>query len=253
MIRTRQSMLWLMAAAGSAAAAAVMAQPVPAALQACVHMTQDSERLACFDREMAAASQKAGTPAAAASKPAQAPAGNGAASPARAPASASTALTGAGAVGATAGAAAASAATAATSPTARSTPPAASAPSALPAASAPVATSATGTTTAAVPLTPEDKLGLSTEGIHKLEVERGIKSAAAKPSQELTAHVASVSRNAAGRAVLTLDNGQVWRQSETRSSFEARAGDAVKITPGVMGSFWLSTNTHNWTRVERLP
>src|ERR1700746_1185929 len=106
---------------------------------------------------------------------------------------------------------------------------------------------------AVAPLTPEDELGLSAEGIRKLEVERGIKSAEVKPARELTAHIADVSRNAAGRAVLTLDNGQVWRQSETRASFEARAGDAVKITPGAMGSFWLSTNTQNWTRVERLP
>jgi hypothetical protein len=53
--------------------------------------------------------------------------------------------------------------------------------------------------------------------------------------------------------VFTLDNGQVWRQSETRASFEARTGDAVKISRGGMGSFWLSTDTHNWTRVERVP
>ena len=91
------------------------------------------------------------------------------------------------------------------------------------------------------------------EGIRKLEAERGIKSAQVKPPKELTAHIASVSRNPAGRSVLTLDNGQVWRQSETRSSFEAHAGEEVKITPGALGSFWLSTNTHNWTRVERLP
>jgi outer membrane autotransporter protein len=102
-------------------------------------------------------------------------------------------------------------------------------------------------------LTPEDKLGLSAEGIRKLEGERGIKSADVKPAKELTAHIANVSHNAAGRAVVTLDNGQVWRQSETRSSFEARAGDTAKITPGAMGSFWLSTSTHNSTRVERLP
>jgi hypothetical protein len=112
-------------------------------------------------------------------------------------------------------------------------------------------TAATGQ--AAAPLTPEDKLGLSTEGIRKLEAERGITSKDVKPTQELTAHIANVSRNSAGRAVVTLDNGQVWRQSETRSSFEARAGQAVKITPGAMGSFWLATSTHNQTRVERVP
>jgi hypothetical protein len=96
-------------------------------------------------------------------------------------------------------------------------------------------------------------MGLSAEGIRKVEVEKGISPAGAKPPPELTAHLASVSRNSAGRAVFTLDNGQVWRQSETRASFEARTGDAVKISRGGMGSFWLSTDTHNWTRVERVP
>jgi hypothetical protein len=80
-----------------------------------------------------------------------------------------------------------------------------------------------------------------------------VKGAESKPLKELQAHVAGVSRNSAGRAVLTLDNGQVWRQSETRSSFEAHAGDAVRITPGAVGSYWLSTSEHNWTRVERQP
>src|SRR5262249_13375933 len=111
-------------------------------------------------------------------------------------------------------------------------------------AAAPVAT--------APSLTPEQKMGLSPEGIRKLEVEKGISPAEAKPPQELVAHLASVSRNSAGRAMFTLDNGQVWRQSETQGSFEAHAGEAVKITRRAMGSFWLSTDTHNWTRVERV-
>lgn len=133
------------------------------------------------------------------------------------------------------------------------------------AAAAPAAASAgAGTASAAAPaagaatLTPEEKFGLSGEGVRKLEGGEGAKAAkdtSLKDTslKELDAHIAGVSRNAAGRTVLTLDNGQVWRQSETRSRFEAHAGDAVKITPGALGSYWLSTNTNNWTRVERLP
>ena len=170
-----------MAVAAGSATAAALAQPVPAALQACVRITQDSARLACFDREIAALS--AGTSSGAASAPA-----------------------GSAAAGAT-----------------------------------------------APPLTAEQKMGLSTEGVRKLEAEKGINPAEPKPPQELTAHLASVSRNSAGREVFTLDNGQVWRQCETRARFEAHTGDAVKITHGAVGSFWLSTDTHNWTRVERVP
>jgi tRNA-dihydrouridine synthase len=52
--------------------------------------------------------------------------------------------------------------------------------------------------------------------------------------------------------VVTLDNGQVWRQAETRASFEAHAGDAVTVSSGAIGSFWLATDVHNRTRVERI-
>jgi hypothetical protein len=103
----------------------------------------------------------------------------------------------------------------------------------------------------ATPLTPEQKLGLSPEGVRKLETRQGMP--ADKSRQELTARLTSVARNPAGREVFTLDNGQVWRQAESRARFEAHAGEAVKITPGALGSFWLSTGTHNWTRVERVP
>jgi pyruvate/2-oxoglutarate dehydrogenase complex dihydrolipoamide acyltransferase (E2) component len=193
--------------------AAAVAEPVPAALQACVRITQDSERLACFDREIAAL--------AAGSRPAVS--------------------AGAGAAAATAAAAAPSAKAAA--PAAGAAPPAASAAAPTAGAAAPTA--------GAHPLTAEEEMGLSAAGIRKLEAEKGI-SPAAKPPKELTAHLASVSRNSAGRAVFTLDNGQVWRQSETRQRFEARAGEAVKITPGGLGSFWLSTDAHNQTRVVRV-
>jgi len=187
-------------AAACTATAAAIAQPVPASLEACVRITEDSHRLACFDREIAALSGGGGS-AGAASK----------GTTSKGAATKATASAGAGAASAT----------------------------------APVATTPS--------VTPEQKMGLSPEGVHKLEVEKGISPAEAKPPQELAAHLASVSHNSAGRAVFTLDNGQVWRQSETRAHFEAHAGDAVKITHGALGSFWLSTDTHSWTRVERVP
>jgi hypothetical protein len=30
-------------------------------------------------------------------------------------------------------------------------------------------------------------------------------------------------------------------------------GDVATISSGVLGSFWLATSKHNWTRVERIP
>ena len=98
-------------------------------------------------------------------------------------------------------------------------------------------------------LTPERTFGLSGDQILQLEARQGGTPPAKLKS--LTAQIASVSHNAEGRWVFTLDNGQVWRQTETRS-FEASPGAAVRISSGAMGSFWIETSKHNWTRVERV-
>ena len=103
----------------------------------------------------------------------------------------------------------------------------------------------------AVSLTPERTFGLSGDQIVQLEARQGGGTPPAK-LKSLTAQIASVSHNAEGRWVFTLDNGQVWRQTETRS-FEASPGAAVRISSGAMGSFWIETSKHNWTRVERVP
>jgi hypothetical protein len=105
------------------------------------------------------------------------------------------------------------------------------------------------TAPSAASLTPERTFGLSGDQILQLEARQGGTPTAKLKS--LTAQIASVSHNAEGRWVLTLDNGQVWRQTETRS-FEASPGAAVRISSGAMGSFWIETSKHNWTRVERV-
>jgi hypothetical protein len=105
------------------------------------------------------------------------------------------------------------------------------------------------TAPSAASLTPERTFGLSGDQILQLEARQGGTPPAKLKS--LTAQIASVSHNAEGRWVLTLDNGQVWRQTETRS-FEASPGAAVRISSGAMGSFWIETSKHNWTRVERV-
>jgi hypothetical protein len=196
----------LAAVAALFASAGLTAQPLPAPLQSCAAITQDSERLACFDRETAAARR------AASAAPAPATAGAGA--------SAQPAQNSAGAAVATA-------------------KPAAAAADAAPAP-----------TGAAPPLSPEQKLGLSPEGLRKLEAKQGVKPPEVKG---LTAHISSVSRGASGRMVFALDNGQTWRQAETRSSFEAAPGDIATISSGALGSFFLATGKHNWIRVERIP
>jgi hypothetical protein len=52
--------------------------------------------------------------------------------------------------------------------------------------------------------------------------------------------------------VITLDNAQVWEQTEPRPSFSMSRGATVTITMGALGSFWLEVDSHNATRVKRV-
>jgi hypothetical protein len=103
---------------------------------------------------------------------------------------------------------------------------------------------------AAVELSPQQKLGLSQARIEQLESQAG---APTTPKvTKLAAHIAHVSENAAGLKIFTLDNGQVWQQTEPEFNFSVRAGDAVTISPGVLGSFWLTAGPRAASRVKRL-
>jgi len=106
-------------------------------------------------------------------------------------------------------------------------------------------------TTAAAPpkLTPEQKIGLSRAKVDKLEAPPD-----APPEPQIKNFSATI-RNVSGggRQIFELDNGQVWRQSESKS-FEVHAGDAVRISKGALGSFFmeLQANKHVSTRVARV-
>lgn len=54
------------------------------------------------------------------------------------------------------------------------------------------------------------------------------------------------------RFVATLDNGQVWSQTETNTRIDVRVGDTVSIRRGALGSYLLSDGEGLATRVKRL-
>ena len=97
-------------------------------------------------------------------------------------------------------------------------------------------------------LSPEQAMGLTPGKILQLQG-----SPSDTDLKELTARIQGVSSNASGRAVITLDNGQVWQQVEADSKFAVRPGDSVRITKAVLGSFFMSVsaNAHMNTRVSR--
>jgi len=70
--------------------------------------------------------------------------------------------------------------------------------------------------------------------------------------RKLVAHVVSVTRQLRGEAVVTLDNGQVWQETEGGSVLEVKPGDAVTIYAGLLGSFVMSTPQTASRRVKRV-
>ncbi len=64
--------------------------------------------------------------------------------------------------------------------------------------------------------------------------------------------VKSVKANAYGELTIAFENGQVWKQNDTRR-FKLKAGETVYIEKGALGSFLLGKKETNSTiRVKRL-
>jgi hypothetical protein len=121
------------------------------------------------------------------------------------------------------------------------------------AAGAPVAAAATTAPTAAAPLarppTPSpgeaaQNFGLSAE---KVLGPQGVPT-------EIKAKVTAVQANEiTGRAVVTLDNGQVWQQVEaTAAPKRPRAGDEVMIRKASLDSYLMVTPERGSARVRRV-
>jgi hypothetical protein len=109
---------------------------------------------------------------------------------------------------------------------------------AVPIAAAP----ATAVATAAA--NPVADFGLLPPAIKQRDPENWVES--------ITAQVKSVTRNAEDRLVITLDNGQVWAQSETKPSAVLKPGDLVRIKRAALGSFMLVGPRSVSSRVRRV-
>jgi hypothetical protein len=106
-------------------------------------------------------------------------------------------------------------------------------PSAAPAepAGAPGNVAATG---AAVDLSQEDLFGKTGD-----EVGRTVEEATGSERiDSLSATVTKLQQYSYGKVLITLDNGQLWKQIDT-SNLRLRAGDAVVIERASLGSFML--------------
>ncbi|MGA2564812.1 MAG: hypothetical protein ABSF96_14730 [Steroidobacteraceae bacterium] len=74
----------------------------------------------------------------------------------------------------------------------------------------------------------------------------------AKTGESISATVTDLRTAAGGNFVVTLDNGQVWRQIELDSWSPLHKGERVTIRRGLLGSFLLITADYVTRRVSRV-
>ena len=76
--------------------------------------------------------------------------------------------------------------------------------------------------------------------------------AAMRELDQITAKIASLRADALGRISFVLDNGQVWRMTESEGVFDfPDRGDTVTIRRGAIGGFRLDWGTNIGVRVAR--
>jgi hypothetical protein len=126
--------------------------------------------------------------------------------------------------------------------------------SAPPASTPPTSAAPASTTTAAKApahpvLDPQQQFGLPERAVAAQEIAAGRRAADAT---KIEAHVARVAPAADGRVVFTLDNDQVWRQLVAEGDLLAKEGDAVTVSRGLLGSYWLQLKSGRGCKVTRL-
>ena len=99
-------------------------------------------------------------------------------------------------------------------------------------------------TTAQAPADPIADFGLSDKAIKQREPEKWVES--------VSRQVINVALAASDRYVITLDNGQVWVQSETNTRQILSPGDTATIKRAALGSYKLSGPRSVYWRVRRL-
>jgi hypothetical protein len=64
--------------------------------------------------------------------------------------------------------------------------------------------------------------------------------------------IAGLRQTSHGEWTFTLDNGQIWVESEAKANVDFALGEDVRIEHGAMSSLWLVADQHRKVRVKRL-
>ncbi len=72
------------------------------------------------------------------------------------------------------------------------------------------------------------------------------------PSEQATfeSSIAQISQPLVGRAVFTLENGQVWQQTDADNAKSAQISDRVVVSKKVLGAYWLKVEGGRAWRVN---
>lgn len=81
---------------------------------------------------------------------------------------------------------------------------------------------------------PENTFGLENEVLREKKAE----------ASEQTAVVGKVEEDPYGKLIITLSNGQVWKQTDA-GSYKLSSGETITISRGFMGSFYLKKDGQN--------
>ena len=90
-------------------------------------------------------------------------------------------------------------------------------------------------------------------GLTAAQVERAAGGKTrAEAIDSVTSPISALERLRDGYFVVTLVNGQVWRQSELNSRADVQVGDAITVRRAALGSYLLVTKAGIGTRVKRV-
>jgi len=99
----------------------------------------------------------------------------------------------------------------------------------------------------ALPQIKNDQFGMTANIAHKRDPAVGFDH-----SDVLTGKISGLQEVTSGQWIFTLDNGQLWIQSEPKPGMRFSVGEAIQIEEGAMGSLWLAADHHRKARVKRV-
>jgi len=131
--------------------------------------------------------------------------------------------------------------------TAAPAPVSAGAPTAATAATAASAATVAVPVAAATAQTAEQQFGLSQQQARATAP----KPVETKGPEKIQSAATEIKRKPLGELVISLENGQVWEQTEVDSTVHIKPGDPVTVSKAAFGSFMM-TSGHSTLRVRRI-